>query len=174
MRRLTAAALLCGLALAPAACKRSAKHALLAATELRSVVPMDDPSVDGQLVTGFHSAEGNSWRWTQGRFSVILRPPPGAALEGAKLELNLNIPDVVIQQLGAVTLSATAAGIRLTPEKYAAAGNYVYSRDIPASGLAGDSVSVEFATDKAIPAGKIDQRELALIVTSVGLRSISQ
>jgi hypothetical protein len=40
--------------------------------------------------------------------------------------------------------------------------------------LAGDSVSIEFATDKAIPAGKIEKRELALIVTSVGLVSISK
>jgi hypothetical protein len=173
MRRLSAAALLCGLALAPAACKRSAKHALLAATDLRSVVPMGDPGADGQLVAGFHSAEGNSWRWTEGKFSVILRPPPGAAVEGAKLELNLNIPDAVIQQLGAVTLSAAAAGSRLPPEKYAAAGNYVYTRNIPANALSGDSVSVEFATDKAIPAGRIEKRELAVIVTSVGLSSIS-
>jgi hypothetical protein len=174
MRRLTAAALLCGLALAPAACKRSAKHPLLAAKELRSVVPVDDPGADGQLVRGFYSPEGNPWRWTQGEFSVILRPPPGATLEGARLELSLNIPDVVFQQLGAVTLSATAAGIRLAPEKYAAAGSYVYTRNLPASALAGDSISVEFGTDKAMPAGKIEKRELALIVTSVGLVSISK
>jgi hypothetical protein len=175
MRRLTAAVVLGALALAPAACKRSAKHELPeAALELRSVVPVDGPDADLQLVRGFHSLEGNPWRWTEGKFSVILRPPPGSTLEGAQLELKLNIPDVVFQQLGSVTLSATAGGILLAPEKYTAAGTYVYTRSVPASVLAGDSVSIEFATDKAIPAGKIEKRELALIVTSVGLVSISK
>ena len=77
----------------------------------------------------------------------------------------------VLQQLGPVTLSARIGGSSLTPEKYTEAGGYIYGRDVPASALSGDSVSVEFTTDKAIPAGKIEKRELALIVTSVGLVS---
>ena len=135
---------------------------------------MDDPGADLQLLRGFHSLEGGPWRWTEGKFGVILRPPPGSALEGAQLELKLNIPDVVFKELGAVTLSATAAGVPLPPEKYSAAGNYVYTRNVPASALAADNVSIEFATDKSIPAGKIEKRELALIVTSIGLAPISK
>ncbi len=81
----------------------------------------------------------------------------------------LNIPDVVVQQLGAVTLSATVGQSPLAPEKYTKAGNYVYARDVPASALVGDNVTIDFALDKAIPAGKIETRELGLIVTSVGL-----
>jgi hypothetical protein len=102
---------------------------------------------------------------------VILRPPLGAAQDGARLELKLNIPDAVFQQLGAVTLSATAGGTPLAPEKYTEPGNQVYARDVPANALGGDSVAIEFATDKAIPAGNLEKRELALIVTSVGLVS---
>jgi hypothetical protein len=174
MRRLTAAAMLCGLALAPAACKRSAKHVLEASVDLKSVVAVDDPGADLQLVRGFHSLEGNPWRWTEGRFSVSLRPPPGAAREGAQLELKLNVPEVVIQQLGTVTLACTAGGVQLPPEKYTAAGNYVYTRIIPASALTADTISIDFDTDKAIPAGKIEKRELALIVTSIGLVPVSK
>ena len=157
-----------GLTLAVTACKRTAKHTEIA-PELLSVLPMDDPRADAQLVKGFYLPEGGSWRWTAGKFSVILRPPPGAALAGARLELMLNIPDVVFKQLGAITLSATAGGSALAPEKYTQPGNQVYARDIPGSALSGDNISIDFATDKAIPAGKLEKRELALIVTSVSL-----
>jgi hypothetical protein len=167
MRRLTVALLLSALTLATAVCKRSAKHT--EPLELLSVVPMDDPRADAQLVKGFYSLEGNPWRWTASHFSVILRPPPGAVLGAAQLELKLNIPDVVFQQLGAMSLSATAGGIALAPEEYTEPGSYVYAREVPAGALASDSVSIDFATDKAIPAGKVEKRELALIVTSVGL-----
>ena len=167
MRRLTVAVFLFGIALASGACKRSALHTL--APELLSVVPMDDPHADAQLVDGFYSLEGNGWRWTAGKFSVILRPPPGSAEGGSRLELMLNMPEAVLQRLGAVTLSARIGGNSLAPEKYSEPGGYIYGRDVPASALSGDSVSIEFTTDKAIPAGKLEKRELALIVTSVGL-----
>ena len=171
MRRLT---VLLAISLSIAACKRASKHAEPGATpattgELLSVVAADDPRAGAQLVRGFYSPEGGPWRWTAGRFSVTLRPSPGSSRDGARLELKLNIPDVVTKQLGAVTLSATAAGTPLAPEKYSQPGDYVYARDVPASALAGSSVTIEFATDKAIPAGKIEKRELALIVSSVGL-----
>jgi hypothetical protein len=168
MRRLTVAGLLFGTALASGACKRSALHTL--APELLSVIPMDDPHADAQLVDGFYSMEGNGWRWTAGKFSVILRPPPGSTgQDGARLELMLNMPEAVLQRLGPMTLSAKIGGSSLAPEKYSEPGGYIYGRDVPASALSGESVSVEFATDKAIPAGKLEKRELALIVTSVGL-----
>jgi hypothetical protein len=157
-----------GLTLTASACKRSARHSD-STPELLSVLPMDHPRAEPQLVKGFYSLEGGPWRWTAGKFSVILRPPPGAALAGARLELMLNIPDVVFKELGAVTLSATAGGSALAPEKYPRPGDYIYARDVPAGALAGEDVTIEFATDKAIPAGKIEKRELALIVTSVGL-----
>ena len=169
MRRLTVAGLF-AILLATGACKRSAKNA--APAELLSVLSMGDPRAGAQLVHGFYSLEEDKWRWTAGRFGVILRPPTGqgdSARNGARLELMLSIPEVVIRELGSVTLSAAAAQIPLAPEKYTRAGDYVYARDVPAGALGGDSVSIEFATDKAIPAGKIEQRELALVVTSVGL-----
>src|SRR5512143_1558029 len=131
MQRLTVALLLFGITLAPVACKRD-RHAP-SGPDLLSVVPMDDSNAGAQLVRGFYPLEGGPWRWTAGRFSVILRPPPGAAQFGARLELKLNIPEVACRQLGAMTLSATADGQPLAPEKYAAAGDYVYARDVPAA-----------------------------------------
>jgi hypothetical protein len=167
MRRLTVS-LAIGLTIAAVACKRSPKPGG-AGLELLSVVRMDDSRGAAQLLSGFYSPEDNSWRWTAGKFSAELKPPPGASQNGAKLELKLTIPDVVVQQLGAITLSASAGGARLTPEKFTEAGNYVYAADVPASALGSDSITVEFSTDKAIPPGKVETRELGLIVTSVGL-----
>jgi hypothetical protein len=169
MRPLTVVGLF-AILLATGACKRSARH--VAPAELLSVLPMDHPSAGAQLVHGFYVLEEDKWRWTSSRFGVILRPPTAqgdSAQDGARLELMLTIPDVVVRELGSVTLSATAAQSPLAPEKYTKAGDYVYARDVPASALGGASVSIEFVTDKAIPAGKIEQRELALVVTSVGL-----
>jgi hypothetical protein len=157
-------------ALATGACKRSAKHGT---SELLSVVSMDDPRADSQLLQGVHMLEEGKWRWTARQFSVILRPPAGSAQDGARMELMLNIPDVVVKELGAVTLSATAGSSTLAPEKYATTGAYVYTRDVPGSALGGDNVTIDFTLDKAIPAGQIERRELGLIVTSVGLASKS-
>ena len=165
MRRLTVAVLFFGLA--ATACKRSTRHA--APPELLSVLAMDDPRAGAQLVRGFYSLEEGKWRWTASRFSVTLKPPPGSPLNGARLELMLNIPDVVMRELGFVTLLALAGENALAPEKYTKPGNYVYARDVPAGALGGDSVTIEFATDKAIPAGQLETRELALVVNSVAL-----
>jgi len=100
---------------------------------------------------------------------VALRPPPGSAQNGARLEVNLTIPEVIVKELGSITLLGVAGDRALAPETYSTVGEHVYSRDVPADALAGDTVSIEFATDKAILAGKIEPRELAQIVSRIGL-----
>jgi hypothetical protein len=160
------------LGLAQGGCKRkpSAQNAPEEApAELLSALEAGDPRAPVQLTRGFHGLEQNSWRWTAGRFSVVLAPPEGAAEKGARLELKLHLPEVVVSRVGAVTLSASAGGERLAPQTYAASGDYVYARDIPARIFGSGAIPIEFATDKALPATADDNRELALIVTSVGL-----
>ena len=84
MRRLTVF-LAMGLALSAPACKRRAQHTD-PTTDLLSVLPMDHPRAQTQLVKGFYSREGGPWRWTAGQFSLILRPPPGAGSHNPDLE----------------------------------------------------------------------------------------
>src|ERR1041384_1302048 len=72
---------------------------------MRSSIEMRDPRTAGQLVSGFHSIENNSWRWTERRFTVALAPPR-VAPNGAVLALKFTIPPAVIQALQTVTLSA--------------------------------------------------------------------
>jgi len=137
--------------------------------ELAAVVWVADPKSSFQLVEGFYAPEGNSWRWTARKFSVVLRAPAAAAQKGATLRLKLNVPEAVASKLGPLTLRSTAGGTELAPETFPQAGDHEYLRDVPAQAFQGDSVTVTFALDKALPPGPVDQRELGVIVTMVGL-----
>jgi hypothetical protein len=139
--------------------------------QLASIVNVADPRAGVQLIRGFHALENDSWRWTMKNFTVTLRPPAGSAQNGAQLELKFAIPDVAFNRLGAPTVSGRVNGIELAPETYSKAGDASYVRDIPASALGGDAVSFDFSVSKAIPPSDKDGRELAVIVTTVGLTS---
>ena len=175
MRRLELLVLLAAVAVAPAACKRKRKvRAEPANAQLVSVLAMNDPLAAIQLVRGFYSLEGGAWRWTMKSFAVVLRPPENSGQNGARLDLKLTVPGVIVDKIGAVTVSATVGGRVLKPETYAQAGDYVYSRDVPAAVLSGDGVLVEFTIDKALPPSGGDARELALVATGVGLTPAPQ
>jgi hypothetical protein len=138
---------------------------------MASTLNMGDPKSEPQLVTGFHGIEAGAWRWTTRQFTVALRPPFGASQKGARLNLRLTVPPVVIEKLKNVSLSANAGGSALPPETYTTAGEYTYTRDLPASVLTTDSVRVDFQLDKAMAPSGADIRELGIIVLSVGLES---
>ena len=135
---------------------------------LASVVKTADPEAALQLVSGFHPVEGNAWRWTMGRFTVTLAPPPGSADKGAKLVLQFSVPDPIIERLNAVTLSAQIGEHTLEPATYSKAGAYVYEQEVPGEVMLGDALAVDFSLDKFLPPGEVDQRELGVVVTSVG------
>jgi hypothetical protein len=166
-----AAILIVSLAVAPLGCKRHRQAS--AQTEedgLATIVHAADPHTASQLVSGFYAVEANAWRWTAGKFSVLLRVPRNAASKGATLQLKLTIPDVALAQEKAITLSASLNGAALAPETYTHAGEFAYRREIPAAQLDGDSVSVDFSVDKTIPPNATDRRELGVIVSEVGFR----
>jgi len=161
------------LALLPAGCKRHRRvtvQTIEEAPALASVVAVADPHTATQLVSGFYGVEANSWRWTAGRFSVLLRPPRSAAANGATLQLKFTLPDVAMAKMKAVSLSAFVNGTALAPESYTQAGQFTYSRDVPASLLAGDVARVDFSMDKTMPPSAADHRELGLVVTLVGFQ----
>jgi hypothetical protein len=167
-----AAILVCSLTLTPAACKR--RRPTIRTTEeapvLASVVATADPHAAAQLVSGFYGVEQNSWRWTAGRFSVLLRPPRAAAANGAVLQLKFAIPDAAMLKMKTVSLSAYVDGTALTPETYTQAGQFIYSRDVPANLLGGDVTKVAFSVDKTIPASATDKRELGVVVSVIGFQ----
>jgi hypothetical protein len=171
--RLGLATLVLTLAFAPLGCKRKARVRVQATEEeaprMASTVSMGDPRSEPQLVSGFHTIEAHSWRWTARQFTIVLRPPFGAAEKGAALKMRLTVPDPVIAQLKTVSLAASVNGHALPPETYTKPGQYTYTRDVAASLLAGESAKIEFQLDKAIPPGNGDMRELGIVALSIGL-----
>jgi len=138
---------------------------------LSAAVRVADPRTASQLVSGWYQVEENAWRWTAGKFAVLLRPPPGSARTGATLTLHFTLPGVVLSHFNAVTLSATAGSAPLAPEEYTTTGEHAYTREIPASALAASPLRIDFTLDKSVPPGNGDSRELGLIAASVGLET---
>jgi hypothetical protein len=138
---------------------------------IASAFKMNDAAAGAQLLHGFYGLESGTWRWTAGRFSVLLRPPLAAAQRGATLTFAFSIPGVVIQKLNAITLTASIGATTLKSEKYTKAGNYTFGADVPPELLAKETIVIDFALDKSLPAGPAEQRELGLIAISTGLES---
>jgi len=161
--------------LCASSCKRRERPAGLLTEEenprLASIVHVSDPRTASQLLAGFHAIEQNAWRWTQGRFAVMLRTPRKAAERGATLWLKFVVPEAVIQKLNTVSLSAYVGGAALPPESYTQSGEFTYSRELPARVLAAENVRADFSLDKSVPPSGLDQRELGVIVTAVGLEA---
>jgi len=136
-----------------------------------STVRMNDSSAESQLLSGFYAVENNAWRWTAGKFSLMLRTPPGAAQSGATLALAFTLPDTVVQKLNDITITASINGAALNSEEYKTPGAYVFSAEVPGSMLTAESVKVDFALDKTMPPGDVDKRPLGIIAGSVSLTS---
>jgi hypothetical protein len=134
-----------------------------------TVVIISDPRAAGQLLSGFHSVEEGSWRWTERQFALNLALPRNAQQRGAALFLRLTVPPATIERLNRITLSASVGGGALEPETYTAPGNYVYRRPVARNLLTTDPVRIDFSLDKAIPPTAPDLRELGVVVLAIGL-----
>jgi len=137
--------------------------------KLEEVVNTANGGPSPQLLRGFHPVEEGSWRWSQSKFSVALKPPRQIS-QGAVLVLKYSLPQPALATLKEVTISSTIEGIPLPPEKCSETGMRELRRDVPADVLKGKrAVTVDFAVDPFLPAGENDRRELGLIVHSIGL-----
>ncbi|MGD0365389.1 MAG: hypothetical protein ABSC93_31285 [Bryobacteraceae bacterium] len=168
-----AAILVLSLALVPAGCKRHkpvTARTVEEAPPLASTIATADSRTAAQLVSGFYGIEQNSWRWTAGRFSVLLHPPQNAGTKGAMLQLKFAIPDVSLAKLKTITLTAYVNGTPLPPETYTQAGQFLFSREVPANLLVDDTARIDFSVDKTMPPTPADRRELGVVVSMVGLQ----
>jgi len=136
---------------------------------LASVINVADAATTVQLIRGFYPADGNPWRWSRSTFAVVLRPPSGAAKDGARLEMKFSYPESVFHREGQMKLSAKVGRQELPAEVYSMPGEYTFTRDVSAATLSSDAVAIEFTSDKKLVMD--DQRELALIPLSIGLVS---
>ena len=85
--------------------------------------------------------------------------------------MKFTIPQVSIEKLKSQTISASVNGTPVPPETYTQAGQFAFSRDVPASVLGGDVARVDFSLDKAVPPGTADRRELGVVATTIGFQA---
>ena len=173
MRRftLTLALCLCTLTLA---CKRPDPIRLQPTLEepaaLASMIVISDPSTSSQLLRGFYPLDQPAWRWTAPRFTVALQSPPHARDNGAWLVLRYTVLEQFIATLKKITINAKFGDLAMAPEIVTTAGNREYRRELPPTAFTKESTYADFTVDPFLkPEG--DGRELALIVTAVGLES---
>ncbi|MDP9171531.1 MAG: hypothetical protein M3N54_13010 [Acidobacteriota bacterium] len=136
-----------------------------------SAFKMSDPTAPPQLLHGFYGLESGTWRWTAGRFSVLLKTPASAAQRGATLTFAFSAPEVVIQKTGGFTLTAAAGATTLKSQPYTKSGSYTFTADVPPELLVKETITIDFTMDKSMPPGPGDHRELGLIAVSTGLES---
>lgn len=172
MRRLALFVLAASLILQGSGCRRI-KRAISGEPENGpfAMVNLADPKAEPQLVRGFHQVEQQAWRWTEGSFTVNIRPPKNSKQNGATLVMAFSIPESLMAKSGAPAITATVNGTGLPPETVAKPGDQTYRRDVPASALTGDLIKVDFTLDHYAKAGDLEQRELGLIVKSIGLEA---
>lgn len=136
-----------------------------------SAIKMGDPAASRQLVGGFYSVEGKSWRWTARDFVISFRTPPEATRRGASVSFDFVVPDVVIQKLSSVHLAAAVRGKQIGAEPYTAPGAYTFRAEIPAELCGSADTVVDFHLNKAMPPSGGEGRELGVIATAAALRS---
>ncbi len=173
MRRLIALLGVMALAILASDCRLRKKKAAAVEDDgqLAAVVNVADPRTAVQLTRGFYNVEADAWRWTAKSFSVALRPPKDSAQKGATLQMSFTIPEVVLNRLGPMTITARVNGADAGTQTFSNPGSLTFSHDVPARVLGTDVVAVDFSLDKSIPPSEQDGRELGIIVSTVGLTS---
>jgi hypothetical protein len=132
-----------------------------------SRIAMGNPRFAGRL-EGFYQIEEGRWRWTQPKFAVSFYAPPRAATAAARLSLDIYLPDVLVQKMGKVTISASVAGHPLPPETWQKPGAVTYAREVPAAWLNPGVNRIEFAVARSFEA---DGRELGVVLTGASLEA---
>jgi hypothetical protein len=135
---------------------------------LRSSIAMGDARDGSQLLHGFYEIEQGSWRWSMGQFGVSLRPPAGAALDGARLRMVFTIPEPAAEAMAGLEIRARVSGVALEAFRAAGAGEQIYMARAPKEALAGEAVTVEFELSRKMEPGTLDGRELGVVVSSIG------
>lgn len=138
------------------------------AVGIASMFNVGSRASENQLIGGFYDPETATSRWSARVFSVILKPPPRAGQNGARLWLRFYVPDYQIRAIGPMTLQAEVDGCPVAPETVSRGGLYEFSREVPADVLDTNVVPVRFHFDKAARQAP-DIRELGAVIMDVGL-----
>ena len=82
--------------------------------------------------------------------------------------LDFDLPDLSVQKLKSITVSAVLAGSALSPEVYTTAGAHQYRREAAASVFTKDVLQADFTVAPFLQLEN-DGRPLGLVVTAIAL-----
>ncbi|MCC7496975.1 MAG: glycosyltransferase family 39 protein [Bryobacterales bacterium] len=133
-------------------------------------VLMSDPAA-GQLLHGFYSIEPGGWRWTGRNFSIRMASPDPADSAPVRLIFTLYVPEVVIEDVGPISLVAKVGEHRLAASAWPRPGRFTYVREIEAGWLKAAGNRIDFTLDKSLAPGATDNRELGIIAIAVTLEA---
>ncbi len=77
----------------------------------------------------------------------------GRCAREALVTFAFSIPEVAIQRLKSIAITASVNGTKLKSSAYDKAGADLFTAEVPPALLTGDSVKVDFSLDKTIPPG---------------------
>ena len=135
--------------------------------EVRFALELGKDYPEDRLLRGLYESEG-AWRWSARVFGFSLDVPD---VDGPTyVELEFALSEILMKDLGEVTLTARVNGEEVGREAYPDHGKQLFTKTVPDDLLDGERVEVEFELDKAKqPNGPAD-RELGLIAISVALK----
>lgn len=120
-----------------------------------------------RLLGGFDEIRGG-WRWTAGQFAVSLDVPPDRPVY---LVLDAAVPQELLVENKAVTLTARVNGHVVGTGTYRAAERFLFSRLVPADFLNGQAAQVEFEVDRTFR-NQDSGRAFGLMALSVALSNL--
>jgi hypothetical protein len=129
---------------------------VVARTPTLSYVPMSAPEVSFQVASGVYALE-DTWRWTNRRVVVLLKPPPAPAPVEATFR--------IIDQSPVRHATLTFEGRIVADESYTGPGLYTIKSVAAAGGHA--SVTLILSFDRSFTPPQ-DARELSVILTGIG------
>ena len=133
-------------------------------------IQMEDESHKDRILRGVYPGQG-VWRWTAPAFAFSLDPPsPG---KPAWLEMDFTVPDELMEKPQPVVVAARIGGREVCRQSYQKAGRSLFACKLPDGVLKSQPAAVEFSVDRSVK-DPGTQRDLGLIVVSVGLKEYEQ
>ena len=123
-----------------------------------SVLPMNAPQAEQQILSGVYSLEDGKYRWMSARADISLKSPGPLAIATVRLY----IPDAA----PARTVTVSMEGHEVAHQIYSGPGSYTLTTG--SAKLAADSATLTIAVDKTFSAPG-DQRQLGIILLQVAL-----
>ncbi len=115
-----------------------------------------------ELGEGWYALEDQLERWTAPTFNAVLTKPP--AVDNTELVLMFYLPEVIVESLKKLALSAEVNGVALEKRTFDSAGEHIYRVPVPPEALRGERVDVRFELDRGFLFDR-DSRELGVLVS---------